>query len=256
MKSSFAFRPAHTLRETGQGALRLMLQAVFPPACPSCRQPVEAMHSFCADCFKALRMIANPMCDCCGIPFVVALEANGHCPECLLEKPSFTRARAPMVYDARSMPLVTSLKFHDQWSSLPQAVRLMASAARTILEEAELIVPVPLHWRRLWWRKYNQSALLAYGLAREAGVPCLPSVLVRARSTRPQMRLDRSERKRNVKGAFEVAPAWLHAVKGKRILLVDDVVTTGATVEICARTLLDAGAAQVDVVALARTVKE
>lgn len=233
---------------------RFLLDIAFPPRCPSCQSPVSGLHNFCTDCFKSLRMIAEPMCGCCGIPFAVAVEGN--CPECLAEPPVFTQARAVMVYDAISAPLVSSLKFRDQWAGLERYVTLMAAAGHALLQQADVIVPVPLNWRRLWWRKYNQSALLAYGLSQHTNKLCVPDALVRTRQTRPQMRLTREERKKNVRGAFRVARAALPKLEGKRILLIDDVVTTGATVAACAEVLCAAGAKQVDVLALARTVKE
>jgi ComF family protein len=232
----------------------LVLDAAFPPRCPSCQSPVGGMHNFCTECFSQLRLIAEPMCQCCGIPFAVAME--GQCPECLAEPPAFSRIRSVMVYDGISAPLVSALKFHDQWAGLARYVGMMRGAGAALLEEADLLVPVPLNWRRLWRRKYNQAALLAYGLAQLTGKPCAPDALLRARATPPQMRLSRVERRRNVKGAFHVVPRALPGIENKHILLIDDVVTTGATVEACALTLLGAGAKQVDVLALARTVKE
>lgn len=233
---------------------RLLLDTAFPPGCPACQQPVTAHNNFCAECFSKLRLIAEPMCQCCGIPFTVALAGEAQCPECLAEPPAFARARAVMVYDATSAPLVSALKFRDQWSGLPRYVAMMQAAGGALLTEAELIVPVPLNWRRLWRRKFNQSALLAYGVA--AAVPCYPQMLRRTRATRPQMRLARKERQKNVRGAFAVTEKFRPLLQGKRVLLVDDVVTTGATASACAEVLLAAGAKQVDVLALARTVKE
>lgn len=233
---------------------QLVLHAAFPPRCPSCTAPVEGMHHFCGDCFSKLRMISDPLCTCCGIPFAVPVV--GQCPECLAEPPAFSRARAVMVYDAVSAPLVSALKFSDQWAGLARYGSMMRAAGSELVGSAELIVPVPLNWRRLWQRKYNQAALLAYTLARETGLPCAPEALKRARATKPQMRLSRAERLKNVRGAFRVASAHLPRVEGKHILLVDDVLTTGATAGACALALMDAGAKQVDVLALARTVKE
>lgn len=232
---------------------RALLDIAFPPVCPSCHASVDALHNFCADCFGKLRLIADPQCGCCGIPFALPLE--GHCPECLAEPPPFRRARAVMVYDAISAPLVSALKFRDQWAGLSRYVAMMRAAGASLLAEDALVVPVPLNWRRLWWRKYNQAALLAYGVAAGA-LPVLPDALLRTRRTRPQMRLSRAERRSNVKGAFTVNPRLQAQLAGRRILLVDDVVTTGATVAACAEALLKAGAAQVDVLALARTVKD
>lgn len=231
---------------------RALLDVAFPPACPSCQVPVAALHNFCPPCFDKLRLIADPYCGCCGIPFPIALA--GHCPECLAAPPPYARIRAAMVYDAVSAPLVSSLKFRDQWAGLARYTAMMRAAGGELLQQADMVVPVPLNWRRLWWRKYNQAALLAYGVA--GALPVLPDGLLRTRRTRPQMKLPRAERLKNVKGAFRVSDAALPRIAGAHILLVDDVVTTGATVAACAEALRAAGARQVDVLALARTVKE
>lgn len=239
------------------GALaRLVADAVYPPRCPSCRAYVTADGNFCAACFGKLRMIDAPLCACCGIPFAVAVEAETRCPSCLETPPDFNAARAALVYDAVSAPLVTTLKFHDQWAGLARYVQMMLRLGTPLLDGADMLVPVPLHWRRLVRRKFNQSALLAYGLEAQTGIPCAPQMLQRVRHTKPQMRLDRATRLRNVKRAFAVPPEAQPLLAGKTVLLVDDVLTTGATANACARALKKAGAREVRVLALARTVRE
>ncbi len=178
------------------------------------------------------------------------------CPACLEAPPAFSKARAAMVYDAVSAPLVSALKFADQWAGLKRHGKMMAGAGSTVLKGADVLVPVPLHWRRLLRRRFNQSALLAYAIAAETGLPCAPEWLARIRHTTPQMKLTRKERLTNVAKAFAVPAAREAEIKDKVIVLVDDVVTTGATAEACAKALLKAGAREVRVIALARTVKE
>ena len=178
------------------------------------------------------------------------------CPLCLESPPHYSMARAVMVYDVISAPIVSALKFHDQWAGLDRHATMMAGAGSRVLEGADMLVPVPLHWRRLVKRKYNQSALLAYSIGKRAGLACAPHLLQRVKATPPQMQLDRATRLKNVTSAFAV-PRDVHAqVKGKIVVLVDDVITTGATVDACAATLKKAGAKEVRVLALARTVKE
>ncbi len=229
-----------------------LLDVAFPPACPACQGMVSAQDNFCSECFAALKQISAPQCVCCGIPFAFDSGPDAQCPECLAEPPSFDTVRAPLVYDSISAPLIRSLKFHDRYTGLKRAVAMMNAShgERSI----DLIVPVPLHWRRLLMRRFNQSALLGFALSRTLNVPCLPAALKRTRYTTPQMRLARAERLKNVRNAFAVPDAA--SVNGKHVLLVDDVVTTGATVAACAATLKKAGAASVHVLALARTVKE
>ncbi len=241
---------------TIHGITRLTLDVLFPPACPSCHAPVETMHNLCSECFAKLRMISQPMCGCCGIPFVVAIDSDLHCPECLDAPTAFTRARSVMVYDGVSAPLISALKFHDQWAGLTRYSAMLCAAGAELLATADIIAPVPLHWRRLWWRKYNQSALLAYGVSRRANLSCIPDLLYRTRYTKPQMRLKRSERLKNVKGVFAVTEKYAALVANKHILLVDDVITTGSTVESCATVLKKAGAREISVLTLARTVRE
>lgn len=238
------------------GASGLVADLLFPPRCPSCHEYVAADGNFCAPCFSKLRMIDAPLCACCGIPFVITVETDTRCPSCLDTPPDFDIARAALVYDSISAPLVSALKFNDQWANLERYVQMMLRAGNSALEGADLLVPVPLHWRRLLKRKFNQSALLAYGIHRRTGIPCAPKLLQRVIYTRPQMRLDRAERLRNVKRAFAVPESSRELLRNKIVVLVDDVVTTGATANACATALKKAGAKEVRVLSLARTVKE
>lgn len=240
-----------------RGLAHLAVDMVYPPRCPSCRQHVGADGNFCAPCFNRLRVIEAPLCQCCGIPFVIGVgEEYLLCPECLDEKPDFDAVRAALVYDAVSGPLVTSLKFNDQWAGLTRYVQMMLRLGRPLMEGADMLVPVPLHWRRLFTRKFNQSALLAYGLSRQVDVPCAPEMLQRVVYTKPQMRLDRATRLKSLKHAFAVPEKMRTLLQDKIVVLVDDVVTTGATANACARALKQAGAKEVRVIALARAVKE
>lgn len=238
------------------GLWHMLLNVAFPPHCPSCRVEVHAEGNFCPRCFEQLRMIHTPLCTCCGIPFPFDVGEAMECPQCLDKPPAFAAARAPLVYDTISAPLVSALKFHDQWGGLSRHAALMRHAGAELLSEADAMIPVPLHWRRLLWRRFNQSALLAYALHATTDLPCHPEWLVRRRYTTPQRQLHRSHRLRNLRNAFMVPDTYREAVRGKTLLLIDDVVTTGATVNACARALKKAGAAKVLVLALARTVRE
>lgn len=236
--------------------LRLVADVAFPPQCPSCRGAVSAAGNFCSHCFSQLRMISDPQCQCCGVPFMVTMEKEARCVDCLDRPPAFAMARAVMVYDRVSAPLISTLKFADQWAGIHRHSAMMAAAGAEVLQGADMLIPVPLHWRRLARRKFNQSALLAYGISRASQLPCMPHVLQRVRATKPQMTLDRAERASNVKRAFAVNAKLKHMVNGKTVVLVDDVVTTGETVSACSFALKAAGAVEVRVLALARTVKE
>lgn len=246
---------AAVMRALG-GVARLLGDTLFPPRCPSCAAYVTADGNFCAGCFSRLRMIDAPMCACCGTPFVIVVGYDTRCPTCLDTPPDFDVARAALVYDAISAPLVTALKFGDQWAGLNRYVQMMLRIGQPMLSGADMLIPVPLHWRRLLRRKFNQSALLAYGISRQTGVICAPEMLQRCIYTRPQMRMKRQDRLKNVKHAFTVPDNAQIMLRQKTIILVDDVVTTGATANACARALKKAGAKEVRVLSLARTVRE
>lgn len=194
------------------------------------------------------------MCDCCGLPFAVDLGENSRCAACLTRPPAFDRARAILAYDLASRDPILALKHADRLELVPGFAHWLERTGRTLLAETDLIVPVPLHRLRLWRRRYNQAAELARALARRTAKPVAVQALERSRPTPSQgaMASARS-RRRNVLGALRVPEPAL--VAGRNILVVDDVLTTGATAEACARALKRAGAAKVQVLALARVVK-
>ena len=194
------------------------------------------------------------MCDCCGLPFAVDLGENSRCAACLTRPPAFDRARAILAYDQASRGPILALKHADRLELVPGFAHWLERTGRTLLAETDLIVPVPLHRLRLWRRRYNQAAELARALARRTAKPVAVQALERSRPTLSQgaMASARS-RRRNVLGAFRAPEPAL--VAGRNILVVDDVLTTGATAEGCARALKRAGAAKVQVLALARVVK-
>ena len=234
---------------------RLALDAVLPPRCLSCGVVVAGEGALCPSCWGQLAFIGAPVCACCGLPFAFEVAPESLCGECLRAEPHFSRARAALCYDAASRPLVLAFKHGDGTHAAPAFARWMAQAAGDLLREADLVVPVPLHRWRLFRRRYNQSALLARALAQAAGKPVFARLLVRRRPTPSQGGLSRSGRLANVRGAFAVSPQHRDRLRDRAILLVDDVLTTGATVGECARVLRRAGAARVDVVTLARVVR-
>lgn len=228
------------------------LDKLYPPLCPGCHTGVAAHGHLCGTCFQNIHMIAAPFCAQCGVPFTVDMGADALCPDCLNHAASYATARSALVYGEVVGVLVKQLKYHDQMHGLNRFAQWMAQVAP---QEVDIIIPVPLHWRRLLTRTYNQAAWLAYGLSHEMGIACVPQMLKRVRHTLPQARMSRAERQRNMKRAFLVPSRYNHEVEGKRILLVDDVMTTGSTIEACADALKIAGAAEVHAVALARAVR-
>lgn len=203
-----------------------------------------------AEAWSKIRFIAEPMCDGCGAPFEYDLGAP--CAACAARPRAFARARAACLYDEASRDLILKLKHADRTDLAGLFVSWIGRAAADLLAEADAIAPVPLHRWRLLGRRYNQAAEIARPLARRCGAAYLPDALVRARHTASQGGKSGSGRRRNVAGAFVVPAARARQVEGRRILLVDDVLTTGATAEACARALLKAGASAVDLAVVAR----
>jgi len=208
----------------------------------------------CGVCWADLQFIDAPLCSVSGVPFPFDPGVGALSAEVLARKPAYGRARAALLYDEVSGRLVSRLKYGDRLEAVPLFAKWMVRAGAELLGEADLIVPVPLHRARLFQRRFNQSAELARAVAKRSGVPCTPDLLIRTRSTRAQVGLSASARRRNVSGAFALTPGKGEKVEGKRLLLIDDVLTTGATVEACAKRLGAEGALSVDVLTLARVV--
>jgi ComF family protein len=249
--------PRSGLRRLAAGVLRRTADALLPPTCFACEAPVETQGLLCPACFPRFRFIGTPRCHCCGLPFASAAEVGegGLCQACLDHPPAYDRARAAWVYDEASKPLLLGFKYGDRTELAPAFARAMASAGAELLAEAELLAPVPLHRLRLLSRRYNQAGLLAQALARRSGKPVLPGLLVRHRATAALADLSARARARVLAGAIGVSPRWAGAVAGRRVLLIDDVLTSGATANACAEALLGAGAAGVDVLTVARTLR-
>jgi ComF family protein len=232
------------------------LDLLLPPVCLSCGARVERQGTLCAACWQGLHFLSPPHCACCAFPFTYDLGPVALCAACTARPPAYDRARAAIAYEDASRSLVTHFKYGDRLEGAVLFARLLARAGEGLLRDADFIVPVPLHPFRLIKRRFNQAAILARQLSSETGVPVRTDVLRRIRRTPPQVGLSPVGRRRNVAHAFAVHPRHALVLRGARVVLVDDVLTTGATVEACAKVLRRAGVQRLDVLTLARVVAE
>lgn len=233
-----------------------LLDLVYPPSCLACRKAVAAHGALCAECWRDIAFIERPYCERLGAPFAQDFGQPGLIsPEAAAHPPVFKRARAVARYDgdvARS--LAHRLKYHDRLELAEPIGRWMARAGAEILDEADLLVPIPLHRLRLVARRFNQSAELARVISRGCGAPVEAQTLLRVKPTAPQVGLSRAQRAVNLSGAFQIDPERAAQLEGRNVVLIDDVLTTGATANAAARALLRAGAAQVDLLVFAQAV--
>jgi len=233
-------------------AFRRLVDLLLPARCLICGAET-AGDGLCSECWRGVRFIGPPVCDRCGAPFDYDMGPTAICPACIAGPPRWSRARSILVYDDAGRSMVLSFKHADATHAAPVFARWAARAGNDLLKTADLLVPVPIHRRRLFSRRYNQSALLALEIERVSGVRAAPAALIRDRATPTQGGLSREGRRRNVAGAIRVRDPG--AIAGKRVVVIDDVLTTGATVGECARVLLAAGAENVDALTIARVVR-
>lgn len=245
-----------SLRRGGLAFLRRGLDVVLPPHCLACARPVATPGTLCPQCWSSLRLIERPYCEQLGIPFAYDLGPGALSAEAIADPPPFQRCRAVSAFDEVARKLVHGLKYRDRLELAGWMGRWMARAGAELLADAEVIVPIPLHRRRLWHRRFNQSAMLANSIAAVARKPVAHLALARIKATPQQVGLTAAERDDNVRGAFRIAAEDRGVVADRRVLLVDDVYTTGATVKAATRAIVRAGASAVDVLVFARVVRE
>ncbi len=241
---------AHRAFAAAPRALAAAFALMLPPRCPGCGAVVEGDDRFCAPCWGELRFLTPPWCRCCGEPFAEDVGHAARCRRCTQTPPSFDAARAALAYADPVRQVVLTLKHGDGTHLARVMAAQMLRVGTGWFGPDALIVPVPLHRWRLWKRGYNQAALIAHALAKRTGAAMAVDALVRIRSTSASGAMGREARYANVAGAFRVA----RPVAGKRVVLVDDVLTSGATGEACAAALKLAGAASVNLLTFARVV--
>ncbi len=227
---------------------------LFPPACPGCRLRVSEPAALCGECWPKLRFLERPWCEALGTPLEHDMGEGALSPAAIAWPPVFDRARAAVAYSGVARRLVQDLKYRDRTDLARWMARWMVRAGAELTAGDPLVVPVPLHWRRFLSRRFNQSAELARAVARLESLRFAPELLTRVKRTRQQVGLGQTERAENVRGAFRVPDRCKPEIRGRAVLLVDDVYTTGATVSAAARTLKRAGAARVDVLTFARVL--
>jgi predicted amidophosphoribosyltransferase len=244
---------------TNRSPLRRLLGQIYPPLCMHCGTPVEGeAHRLCPDCWREVTFLSGLVCDGCGI----ALPGDGpqtvHCDDCIARPKPWGRGRAAIAYQGVGRQIVLAFKHGDRTDLAPALAGWIARAARPIVASVDdtLVVPVPLHWRRLARRRYNQSALLAGGVARALGARLCPDLLLRVRPTPVLEGHSRAARQTTLDGAIRPHPRRARLAEGRAVLLIDDVMTTGATLSAAAEACRAAGAARIDVAVLARVAPD
>lgn len=245
-----------TIKGLARRAGRLCIDTLFPETCLACRRHVRGSGAVCAACWSGLRFLERPWCEVLGIPFEHDMGEGFLSAKAIADPPPFDRARAAVAYDGAARDMVQALKFRDRTEFGPWMAQWMMRAGAELIDGADIIAAVPLHRRRFLSRRFNQSAELARSVAQRSGIAFDPAMVVRNRGTRQQIGLGLKDREKNVRGAFQVPAPARARLAGRRVLLVDDVFTTGATVAAVARTLKRSGAAGVDVLTFARVLPE
>ncbi len=245
--------PPNLLRPLRSASTRL-LDIVLPPRCLACGTFVERQGTICGDCWGKLDFITSPLCERCGLPFEVEALAGSICGGCSADTPPFRRHRSVWRYGDASKALILGFKHGDQVHAAGALADHLARTGSALLDEADFLIPVPLHKWRLLRRRFNQSAVLAHALAGRTGITVLPDALKRMKATRSMGGLSNEQRRRNVAGAFVLNARYRARLQGASLILIDDVYTTGATLKACTRVLTNAGAGAVDALSLARVV--
>lgn len=246
--------PEALRRRVGAG-VGAVVDFVLPPRCLACGTQTGTTGGLCTDCWRQTDFIAAPQCDGCGYPFELDFGSGALCGACLSNPPHYDRARAAVAYDDRMASMIIRFKHSDRADLAPGMAAWMRRAGAELLDDADILIPVPLHRSRLFDRRYNQSALLAKRLSDWAEIPWRTDLVERHRKTPSQGHMSASARRRNVEGAFSVPKGKKPALSGARVLLIDDVMTTGATINALARRLKRDGARSVDALTFARVVR-
>lgn len=239
------------------GLIQTTLAAIYPPRCLGCGDTVDSDFGLCGVCWGQTEFIGGSSCDSCGTPLPGDVHGETvHCDTCIRAPKPWAHGRAALAYGGMGRKLVLQLKHGDRQEIARPAAAWMRMSVQSLLTEKTLIAPVPLHWLRLAKRRYNQSALIAKQLAEMTGCDWCADLLERPRRTLSLDGKTRAERAEILSGAIRIHPRRKHRIVGRSVLLVDDVMTTGATLAACTEACIAAGADQVSVSVLARVVKD
>ena len=247
--------PKFQLRVLAKQSAKLIINAITPPKCLVCRTSIQDGAALCIECWQKLNFLEHPVCDVLGTPFAYDQGQGALSAAALADPPPWQRSRGAVAFDDASKPIIYALKYRDNAEAGLFMARMMSHAGRDLIKESDIIIPVPLHFTRLWKRRFNQAVELARPIAKSAGIPMATDVLLRTKATPPQVGLKSEARHKNMRNAFAVAFQNQPRISGKKILLIDDVRTTGATLAACTEVLQSAGAAQVFVLSFATVLE-
>ncbi len=237
-----------------QASFIKIVDLILPPRCPVTGDIVDFQGLIASHAWRGLDFITDPLCARCGLPLDFEIGQGGQCMDCLDQPPAFDSARAALKYNDVSRHLILGFKHGDKTHVVKSFTPWLEQVGREMLTKADYLVPVPLHPFRLISRRYNQSALIAQNLSEFLDIVHLPTMMLRVRATPSQGHLNGDERAKNVRKAFAINPKYKEMIRGKSLVLIDDVYTTGATIQECSRVLRQCGAGQVHALTLARVV--
>lgn len=231
--------------------IKSLLNLLFPNKCIIC-DSYSSQNKICGECWGNCSFITKPYCALCSYPFEYDNDENSICGHCIANKPKYDKAISVFKYDKYSKEIIHKFKYNDQLHILDYFIGLMLNMGKEVIYQSDVIIPVPMHKYKLLKRGYNQSALLAMKLSSKLKIKYLPQALIKTDNTIPQAELKKDDRIKNVKNSFKVNPKFQESLKGKSILLVDDVITTGATIDECCRTLRKAAPKNIFVLSIAK----
>jgi ComF family protein len=230
-----------------------LINLIFPTRCVAC-ESYNTQADICSDCWSKLTFITKPYCNLCSLPFAYEDDQDTICGHCIKQKPQYDKAIAILKYNPDSQKLIHSFKYRDQLHILNYLVNLMSNIGKDIIQEADIIIPVAMYKYKLLKRGYNQAALLAMKIASKNKIPYLPQVLIKKKNSIAQIGLTKEQRIKNIKNTFELNSKFIKQVQGKRILLIDDVITTGSTINECCKILRKASPSKIFVLTLAKRI--